>query len=263
MVIASGEPREARAAVDALDIVEYRRRMVRLLVTGALVAALFQAPPARADPPPDVPPPAAPAASATAPAAAPTNSQAAAQLYYDAEARYAEGDVLGALERMREAYSRSGRPELLFNLGELRRELGQCVAARNDYAEYLARVPDGRKRDEATRKEAELRERCPDQAPRPAATTGASQPYWNPATIAGWATIGAGVVAAAGGTYFAVQASHDQQKLEEHMSAGAPFTQSDKQLEHDGERSAAWSLRRAGRTLRFRRATISRSSRST
>jgi hypothetical protein len=25
------------------------------------------------------------------------------------------------------------------------------------------------------------------------------------------------------------------------MSAGAPFTQSDKQLEHDGERSAAWS----------------------
>jgi hypothetical protein len=215
--------------------------MPRPLVSAAILAALLQALPARAEPPLAEPARVPVDADASPRPAEPNDNQDAARLYHEAEARYAEGDIPGALEQMKQAYARSGRPELLFNLGELRRELGHCVAARNDYAEYVARVPDGRKRAEASRKEAELRQHCPDVAREPAVVPGTGQSYWTPATIAGWATIGAGVVVAASGTYLAVQASHDEQKLEDHLSAGAPFTESDKQLEHDGEHSAAWS----------------------
>jgi hypothetical protein len=180
----------------------------------------------------------------TPPPAEPTADQEAARLFREAESRYAEGDVAGALLSMQEAYARSGRPELRFNLGELERELGHCAAARQHYAAYAARVPDGRKHPEAIRKESELRAHCPDSpalTPAPAEKKAMEpSPYWTPATMAGWVTIGAGAIAAASGTYFAVQASRDEQKLEDHY-ADRVFTQSDKQLEHDGERSAAWA----------------------
>jgi tetratricopeptide (TPR) repeat protein len=177
-------------------------------------------------------------------AAQSASNENAARLYHEAEAKYAEGNVPAALSRMQEAYALSGRPELLFNLGELERELGHCAVARKDYAAYLAQVPDGRRRGEAQRKGGELRRHCPDEPTKPEAPTAAKvahSPYWTTATIAGWATIGAGLVAAAGGTYLAVQANRDEDQLEERMHAGDPYTQSDKQLEHDGERSAAWA----------------------
>ena len=216
--------------------------MPRFAATGAFLVVLIPASLAGAEPPPTVPPPPALPSSSVAPESA--SNENAARLYRDAEALYAEGNVPGALSRMQEAYTLSGRPELLFNLGELERELGHCVRARKNYAAYLAQVPDGRKRDEAQRKEEELHRHCPDQptkAEAPTAVTPAHTPYWTPATIAGWATIGAGLVAAAGGTYLAVQANRDEDQLEARMAAGDPFTQSDKQLEQDGERSAAWA----------------------
>ncbi|HEV8548673.1 MAG TPA: hypothetical protein VGQ57_06590 [Polyangiaceae bacterium] len=239
--------------------------MARLRVAGALVAATCWVPRAHADSPAGAVPPAEPA-----PAARPaetTSDQEAAELFHQAEARYGQGDVAGALELMQAAYARSGRPELLFNLGELRRELGDCATARNNYAEYLTRVPDGRRRDEASRSYRELDQRCPETrepappvqsssvvpvlpapvAAVPMATTPILHqttaeprvPYWTPATIAGWASLGAGAVATVTATVFAVQASHDQKKLEAHFQTGVPFTQNDKELESDGERSAA------------------------
>lgn len=219
--------------------------MLRRVVTGAVVTAALHALPAQAEPPAAAPPPPGSGAAPPARPAEATGDQEAARLFHEAETRYADGDVPGALQSMQEAYSRSGRHELLFNLGELERELGHCLAARRAYVAYVDRVPDGRRRTEAARKETELREHCPDSAPPPVAPSNAAEEarpgYWTPANIAGWATIGAGVVAAATGTFFAVQASRDEQKLESRMNADAAFTQSDKQLEHDGERSAAWA----------------------
>jgi len=217
--------------------------MARLALTGALLTTLCGSLTARAEPPPTVSLPGGTAVIGTA-SPAESDDQAAARLFHEAEARYAEGDLPGALARMREAYARCGRPELLFNLGELERELGHCAAARDHYAEYVARVPDGRKRTGATRKASELRAHCPDAAPAPApapSAPDASPSYWTPATVTGWASIGAGVVAAAGGTYFAVHASRKEGELESRVSAGNAFTQTDKQMEQDGERSAAWA----------------------
>lgn len=216
--------------------------MPRLAGTGAFLIVLIPASPALADGPPVAPAPPASPSSLTAEES--SSDDDAARLYHEAEASYAQGDVQGALSRMQEAYTLSGRPELLFNMGELERELGHCALARKAYAAYLAQVSDGRRRDEAQRKEGDLRHDCPDEPATPevpAAPKEERQSYWTSATIAGWATIGAGLVAAAGGSYFAVQASRDENQLEERIDAGDPFTQSDKQLEHDGERSASWA----------------------
>ena len=215
--------------------------MLRRFVSGALVSTVLQALPAHAEPPA---PPTDPEPTAAARTTEPTSAEEAERLFHDAEIRYAEGDLPAALRSMKEAYARSARHELLFNLGELERELGQCRAARHDYAEYVARVPGGRRHDEATRKESELRVQCPDSAPAlaPAQPARPPQPgYWTPATIAGWATIGASVAMASGATYFAIQASQDERYLEDRMHPGNEFTHADKQIEHDGERSAAWA----------------------
>jgi hypothetical protein len=215
--------------------------MLRRAASGVFIAALFLALPARADPPPGPAPVAKPASTAPD-TQEPSSDEEAARLFQEAEARYAEGDVPGALESMKQAYASSGHHELLFNLGELERELGHCMAARRNYSEYVTRVPDGRKRADALRKEGELRPHCPT-LPRaePATTASASSSYWTPATIAGWATIGAGVVSAAGGTYLAVRAQKDQHELEDRVNTDGAFTQSDEELMHHGERSAAWA----------------------
>src|SRR3954470_11151746 len=98
--------------------------MARLAVTGVLLTALSGALTAQAEPPAAAAPPAQAEPPAATAGTAESGDQAAARLYHEAEARYGEGDVPGALVRMQEAYAHSGRPELLFNLGELERELG-------------------------------------------------------------------------------------------------------------------------------------------
>src|SRR5688572_5100567 len=97
----------------------HARRGATLLVTFASLLSLG----ARAAEP----------ASDAAFAANETPALRAAELFREAEALYVIGDVAGALERMQSAYDVSGRPELLFNLGQLQRELGHCVEAVTNY----------------------------------------------------------------------------------------------------------------------------------
>jgi hypothetical protein len=176
----------------------------------------------------------------TAPANPPPNSEAAAEAaYQQAQAKYAKQDVKGALESMRDSYRLCQRPELLYNLAMLERELHQCHPALDDYSSYLQHVPQGRYREAAEQAIVELNRECPapasvSAAPPPVApplTTKAAPPiaadpskntlsqpdsrYWTPPRIIGWSAITAGVLAGGGALYFraaAVSARSDYQR---------------------------------------------------
>jgi hypothetical protein len=184
-------------------------------------------------------------------------NQRAAELFRDAEARYGAGDVVGALQSMQRSYELSGRPELLFNLGQLQRELGDCPRALQDYQKYLSQAPQGTRRDEAERISAELESKCPEQPAAPAAAPPAPPlaaretppagptPYWTPARIGGWSSVGAAIVLAAGATYSALRASNAEGRLEDRINAdqeqGTGFTSADKNVENEGQRAANWA----------------------
>lgn len=200
----------------------------------------------------------------------------AAALFREAEARYVRGDVAGALEAMERSYTLSGRAELLFNLGELRRELGRCAEARRDYEAYLERVTAGARRESASQALEVLQNECPDAAnvttpepapspapavtpaivaqpasvvaqPNAAAPVADSDRSVRPLTVAGWSAIGAGVLAGVGATIFAIQAANDESRLESRIkdlqrsASGDGFYAADKELEADGKRSAMWA----------------------
>lgn len=124
---------------------------------------------------------------------------------------------------MRESYRLSQRPELLYNLARLERELQECQASLEDYRRYLARVPNGRYRDDATQSIGQLERECPaaDPAPtqipaplgptapalgtpdqRPPPPVDAAAKYWTPPRVIGWSAIATGVVAEGGMLYF-------------------------------------------------------------
>lgn len=208
----------------------------------------------------------------TAPAPAAVEGESlgrATALFHDAEARYAGGDLEGARASMQSAYELSGRAELLFNLGELERELGHCPQALEDYAAYLARVKNGSHREQAEQRSAELGAECPDHqaAPVPAPLAPASAPapvvvpapprpdvlparssrdYWTPINIAGWSTLGASVIAGATATYFAIDAARAESSLEQRIqleqATGGGFSAADKALEQEGQRSENLAL---------------------
>jgi hypothetical protein len=146
---------------------------------------------------------------------------AAATLYYEAEAKYANGDTLGAFAAMQRSYALSKLPELLFNLGELARELTQCVTARLYYARYLEEAPHGQFRARARTHLEELSRECPDSASAPSPPPAPPPPraYWNDARIAAWSMLGASVLAGAAGSYFALQASAAERDVEAAASA--------------------------------------------
>ena len=202
----------------------------------------------------------------------PVNAEAAA-LFREAEARYVAGDVAGALEAMDRSYTLSGRAELLFNLGELRRELGRCADARRDYEAYLERVTAGARRESAREALDALRTECPDAAdvtppasppapvlapaiperasvvvpPSANVPVAESDRSVRPLTVAGWSAIGAGVLAGIGATVFAVKAANDESRLESRIKElqrtpdGDGFYDADEELEADGKRSAMWA----------------------
>ncbi len=196
-------------------------------------------------------------------AAAPDSGRAAAELFREAEARYTAGDVAGALESMQRSYELSGRPELLYNLGELQRELLHCSAAANAYDEYLARTTRGRHREDAERARAELRAECPDDAvpvtmpvlapppaaaiePAPAPAPPAS--YWTPTRVAGWSSVGAALAASTGALYFALRGQFDVGKFEGRLGAGR-YTPEDQALYARGTRENTWAWALGGGAL--------------
>ncbi|HTQ04512.1 MAG TPA: tetratricopeptide repeat protein [Polyangiaceae bacterium] len=189
-----------------------------------------------------------------------TKDTLAADLYRHAEACYAAGDLQGALDAMQRSYELSSRPELLFNLGELHRELHECAAAVNAYDEYLLRATEGRYRDDARRLSAELRTTCPTESPQvtmppipppPVAPVVRAPPppvpppYWTPARIGGWSSVGAAVALAVGATYAigydqAVQHELiDRIDAEQNMRAVTPR---DRTLFEQGQTAQTWGI---------------------
>jgi hypothetical protein len=200
-------------------------------------------------------PPSVPSAPASEPEGDP------ASLFQDAQARYETGDTAGALVLMRRAYELSRRPELLFNLGELERELNACERALSDYRAYLIEATAGAHREQAERRVRELEAECPRvtavapaapavhvtppppaPAPRPHATIQPNPPapYFTPLRIAGWSAVGAGVITGTLATYFTVKAAGDESDLEASIrnARSTGFSRQDKELESDGRYSA-------------------------
>jgi tetratricopeptide (TPR) repeat protein len=135
-----------------------------------------------------------------------------------------------ALDRFQAAYGASQAPEILFNIGQCQRQLGQFAAAAHSYRAYLAQVPEGGDRAAAERLAAEMdaeaaAERAAKQpaasppraevAPRDAPAAPPSAAVDAPAPrrrtrVAGWVLGGVGLaVAAAGGIVLALGARDD------------------------------------------------------
>lgn len=177
----------------------------------------------------------------------------AASLFYDAEAKYAAGDVRGALEAMQRSYELSRRPELLFNLGELHRELGHCHAARSSYSRYLAEVGDARFRERARAALATLARGCDEHAAAPvleiAPREATSPRYWTGSRVVGWSLIGAGLAAGACSAYFAVHAKNIETELEETIARNQSLPPAERrpwdEIGHDhyanGQRAATFA----------------------
>jgi tetratricopeptide (TPR) repeat protein len=188
---------------------------------------------------------AAPTEALDSPRAASAESEAAgAELYKQAESHYVAGDVAGALALMQKAYAASERPELLFNLGQLHRELHHCREARESYERYLALAKNGTRHAEAARSRNELALECPVAAGAPPL---ASEPepvksYWTPVRIAGWSTIGGSVVLGATAGYFALHAHHLQNQLESDIqkgkSTGDGYVAAYHEVEDEGQHAA-------------------------
>jgi hypothetical protein len=157
---------------------------------------------------------------------APRNAeQAAAAAYESALTLYGAGNIKGAYERMRESYQLSQRPELLYNLARLERELRACKASLDDYRRYLREVPQGRYREDAEQARGELEQECPTAEalpaptptpPRPGPTRAVAEPkqsvpssastYWTQPHVLGWSAIVASVLAAGSSIYFTHEA---------------------------------------------------------
>lgn len=130
----------------------------------------------------------------------------AAALFQEAEAKYDAGDLASALGLMEESYRLSGNPELLFNLGQLERELKRCRTALGRYRQYLEQAPAGQRRADASRAVEELVRECPDPpVPQPYQAL-PKRSYWTTPRVAGWTAILAGVVAGSGALYFQLAA---------------------------------------------------------
>jgi hypothetical protein len=183
-------------------------------------------------------------APAPTPAAEPMHAQAedpAALLYDQAYARYADGDTAGALVLMEKSYEISGKPELLFNLGQLHAELRHCVEARQSYERYLALAQADSRRSEAEQQVRELTRECPEP-PQPATSDSAppSDRYWTPMRIAAWSTLGASLVFATSATYFAIHAKQLEHQVNGNIEAAGDsgYTQADKAVEDEGLHTA-------------------------
>ena len=75
----------------------------------------------------------------------------AQQAIEEARAAEASGHKREAIQGYKRAYELSGDPSLLFQLGELSRELGETSAAGRFYRAYLARDRHGKHRADAER----------------------------------------------------------------------------------------------------------------
>jgi tetratricopeptide (TPR) repeat protein len=187
-------------------------------------------------------------------AVAATPTELAARQYEQAHARYVAGDVVGALAAMQEAYRLSRRPELLFNLGQLNRELARCGPAIEHYQRYLAELPAGPRADDAAHAIETLSPSCPDAprarpaavptaeraprppaAPPPAPEEGAGperRRHGSRSRIVGWSALGTGAAMGAGALALALHA----RQLAARVESRDVWSED---LDRQGERTAA------------------------
>lgn len=196
-----------------------RSPMRNALRSSVLLGILLTSVPSHADAP--VP------ASETAPA----SGDPVAELYNQAQNRYLEGDVEAALQFMEQCYELSHRPNLLYNLAQIYRELDRCEPALKNYRQYLKESPNGERREVAEHYVNELGKKCPpkESPSSPARASNVPSPppedvvpaspgiptqtivperasYWTPTRQGGWILTAIGAAAAVGSVYFALQA---------------------------------------------------------
>jgi hypothetical protein len=219
----------------------------------------------------------APAAKAegsgdTAQDASAANQQAQAA-YERAMAAYDHGDTPAALAAMLESYRLSGRPELLYNLARLQRELHQCGAARASFLAYLQRVPDGRYRDNAEQASRELERECgsadavkekpaapaagtaapkTDAAPAQPISTAKQPGYWTTPRVLAWSAISTGVLGGGAALYFYFAARDARDDVAKSVNletmGGPPWNHARQDVQHRDMR-ISWVLEAASGAL--------------
>lgn len=117
---------------------------------------------------------------AQAPAAVSDRDQQARQLFEQGRTAYGDGRYRDAWANFHEAYQLSGRPELLFNIGQTADRLGQEADAIKAFSMYLERLPNAPNRRDVENRVRALRERIAvtqqASAPAPAAAARAAAP---------------------------------------------------------------------------------------
>lgn len=172
-------------------------------------------------------------------------ASASDELYAKAQSQYAVGDLEGALETMAKGYELGHSPNLLFNLGQLHRELSHCAQAVDYYDRYVVAAPNGERVVDAKRYAVALRAQCPVQAeaepraepsrpivaapapapaPRPLVTPPRAEilgrtPTHDPWRIAGWVAFGTAVATATSAVYFAVETKQAKDDVQTGMNA--------------------------------------------
>lgn len=73
------------------------------------------------------------------PAVPPDQPREARPLFEQARAAFQAGDYVGAAKLFRQAYTASGKAELLYDVGSALEHAGQRAEAANAYEEYLQR----------------------------------------------------------------------------------------------------------------------------
>jgi len=144
---------------------------------------------------------------APSPPAPPSAEQRAAAAYDRAMDAYGRGDKESALRLMSEAYTFSPHVELVYDMAKLENELGRCRDALKHYRQYLHEAHGGDMTTTAASSANTLQARCGDEQSKTRGDT---------MRTIGWSAIGAGVVAGAAATYFALagqDAADDVQQI--------------------------------------------------
>jgi tetratricopeptide (TPR) repeat protein len=111
---------------------------------------------------------------AASPASAKERSRTALKLTAQAIAHFRDGQYTEAIARFEEAYARDKRPDLLFNIAQSYRKVGECAEALDYYRRYLEAEPTAYNRSRVEERIHEM-ERCSQGVAPPAPITEASK----------------------------------------------------------------------------------------
>lgn len=186
--------------------------------------------------------------------------------YTAARELYAAGDLPGSLRILRECYEVTRATNLLFNIAQLHRELGECSDAVEHYQRYITESPDGARVADAKQYLDVLTAQCPPtRATEPTPASRAQKPlqaasasgsnsarlpppipvdsgapafrHWN---MVGWAALGVGALATAGSVYARVEMAHAYGDTEDANEEGD--RRSAEKFREDWYRNRRWAF---------------------